>query len=377
MLKISDILKKNRKKKDNNSDSFGENKAAGKDSAKSSEIKKNSKSVKQQDQVLSQKKKKESPAVLPAATRKFKNLNNQEAGHVYKEAISLVEQVDTLSSQNWESFYESAKKIIDRFINILENDEDSLLRLFFYDYSSLKGYLYQHSVNVCILSLFLSQHLKYSKDQLQQMGLIALLHDVGLVKYDDLISLNKRFGQDEYAEVKKHPINGRNILEKVNENIPVEILEAICQEHERLDGSGYPHALEGKAISEKARLIGLIDSYESMMHARPYRDKFKSEDVIKFFTQQKVRFEYKFLKALIDLVGVFPVLTPVKLNTREMGVVIRQNYQMPLKPVIKITHSAQGQKIDSPKAIDLAVNYSIYVQECFISTKTKDEKKSE
>jgi len=203
-----------------------------------------------------------------------------------------------------------------------------------------------------------------------------LLHDVGLVKYDDLISQNKRFGVDEYNEVKKHPIAGRNIMEKIGD-INVEILDVISQEHERLDGSGYPYGLEEKDISEKARLIGLVDSYESMMHVRPYRNKFKSEEVIKFFTQHKVRFEYKFIKALIDLVGVFSITTPVNLNTREIGVVIKQNYQMPLKPVVNITHNAQGQKIDSPKAIDLASNFSIYIQESFISHKIKDEKNGE
>ncbi len=376
MLKISDILKKSRKKREAKSLSSEKKTASKEVRNESAQVNKTPQDIQKEELVKPQNTEKEPPPVSAVEPIQLESADNQKAVKVYKEAISIAEQMEGLSSLKWGAFSKSAKRIIDKFINIFESDENALLRLFFGDYYSFKGYLFQHSVNVCILSLYIARSLKYNRDYLQQIGIAALLHDIGLLKYDDLISQNKRFGADEYNEVKKHPIAGRNIMERIS-NIDVEILDVISQEHERLDGSGYPYALEEKDISEKARLIGLVDSYESMMHVRPYRDKFKSEEVIKFFTQYKVRFEYKFIKALIDLVGVFPVTTPVKLNTREIGVVIKQNYQMPLKPVVKITHSAQGQKIDSPKAIDLSSNFSIYIQECFISHKTKDEKDSE
>ncbi|MFH1093925.1 MAG: HD domain-containing phosphohydrolase [Candidatus Omnitrophota bacterium] len=377
MLKISDILKKTKKKGEDKSSHSAKKTAAREVQEASVQANKNAEEIRKEDLVKPQDKGKSPPSISTVTAIQFKNSDNKEAVNVYKEAISLSEQMGGLSSQNWESFYKSAKRIIDIFINILGSDENALLRLFFSDYYSSQGYLYQHSVNTCILSLYISISIKYSREQLHQVGLAALLHDIGLIQYDNLISQNKRFGKNEYNEIRQHPIAGRKIIENISSNMDIEILEVISQEHERLDGSGYPHALKEEEISEKARLIGLVDSYESMMHIRPYRDKFKSEEVIKFLTQQKVRFEYKFIKALIDLIGVFPIMTSVKLNTRETGVVIKQNFQMPLKPVVNITHSAQGQKTDTPKAIDLASNFSIYIQEGFISHKTKDEKNSE
>ena len=377
MLKISDILKKNRKKREAklfSSEKKIDSKEVRDESAK---LNKAPQENKREEPLKPRNTEKEPPSSSSVKTVKSENADNKEAESIYKEAISLSQQMGGLSSQNWELFYKSAKKNIDRFIDIFESDENALLRFFFSDYCSSKGYLYQHAVNVCVLSLYISRSLKYSRDHLRQIGLAALLHDIGLIKFDDLISRNKRFDTEDYNEIKKHPIAGRNIMEKINSNINIEILDVISQEHERLDGSGYPYALEEKDISEKARLIGLVDCYEAMMHVRPYRDKLKSEEVIKFFTQQKAMFEYKFIKALIDLVGVFPITTPVKLNTREIGVVIKQNYQMPLKPVVNITHNAQGQKIDALKAIDLASNFSIYIQECFMGHKIKDEKNSE
>ena len=377
MLKISDILKKTRKKSEAKASSSEKKTASQEIRHESAEVKSPPQDIKKEKPAKPEYAEKEPPSVILAKNIQIENAENKESLNIYKEAISLSEEMRDLSPENLEAFRGSAVKIIDRFINIFQTDENALLKLFFGDYYSFNGYLYQHSVNVCILSLYISRSLKYSSEDLQQVGLAALLHDVGLIEYDDLISQNKRFGPDEYNEVKKHPIAGRNIIEKLRGKINMEILDCISQEHERLDGSGYPNAFEEKDINEKARLIGLVDSYESMMHVRPYRDKFKSEDVIKFFTQQKAGFDYKFLKTLIDLVGVFSIMTPVKLNTKEMGVVIKQNYQMPLKPVVKITHSAQGQKIDSPKAIDLASNFSIYIQECLINHKIKDESNSE
>ncbi len=377
MLKISDILKKTKKIKEAKSVS-SEKKTADKEvPKKDAELKKTAQDIKREELVKQQHAEKEPPSGASLERSLHENNDNQRAVRVYKEAISLSEQLGGLSSRNWGAFAKNAKKIINEFLDIFESDENALLRLFFGDYYSFNGYLYQHSVNVCVLSLYISRFIKYSRDQLQQIGLAAMLHDVGLVKYDDLISQNKRFGAKEYDEVKKHPIAGRNIMEKIDSDISREILDVISQEHERLDGSGYPYALKENEISEKARLIGLVDSYESMMHVRPYRNKFKSEEVIKYFTQYKARFDYKFIKVLIDLVGVFPVTTVVKLNTREIGVVVKQNYQMPLKPVVKVTHSAQGQKIGSPKAVDLASNFSIYIQECFVSRNVEDEKNGE
>ena len=317
------------------------------------------------------------PSLSSAEILQFENIEKPEAVSVYKKAISSIENMEKLSAEDWEGFIENSKEIIDRFLDILENEEDSLLVLFFRDYYSFKGYLYQHAVNVCMLVLYIAKFLNYNQEQLYQLGLAALVHDIGLFKYDSLVNQNKRFSNDEYDEIKKHPIAGKNILEKISGSIRQEVLDVVIQEHERLDGSGYPYSLQEKDICEGAKLIGLIDEYESMMHVRPYRDKYKSEEVVKHITQQKDKFDYRFLKTLIDLISVFSVTTQVRLNTREVGVVVKQAHQMPLKPVVKITHNAQGQKLDSPKAVELSSNFSIYIQECFINHNKKQEKNSE
>ena len=376
MLKISDILKKTRKSRNTKSS------RADKKSDSEETRDENTKVIpppKETDKKIKKSKKrkeKSEPAVVFASSAHTQR-NNTKAVNIFKETISLAEEMNSLSSDNWHSFKEKAVKAINELIEILRSDENALLSIFFGDYCSSKGSIYQHSVNVCVLTLYLAIYLEYSQEQLRQAGLAALLHDIGLIQFDELISKNKRFDADEYNEVKRHPLCGRDILAGLSSDIDKGLLDVVSQEHERLDGSGYPNALKADDICEAAKLVGLVDVYESMMHARPYRNKFKSEDVIKGFIKQKAKFEYKFLKMLIDLLGIFPVTTYVKLNTKETGVIIKQNFQMPLKPIVSITHSAQGQKTDTPKAIDLASNFSIYIQECYTSNEITDEKNSE
>lgn len=370
MLKISDILKKNKKKQ-----AAVLSKAKAKTTANelgkgNPEVKKTVLEIK--PKTHRKKEKKSSSESVPLS-----KTNNDEAVKIYQETISIAEQMENLSADNWENFQLKALKSIDGFIKILQDDENTLVSLFFSDYASLNAYLYQHSVNVSILTIYIARFLKYGQDELRQIGLAALLHDIGLIQFNSLISRNKRFDAEEYNEVKKHPLAGREMLESVSSNINTLILDVVSQEHERLDGSGYPNALESDSMTEAAKLIGLIDAYESMMHIRPYREKYKSEEVIKWFIEHKSQFEYKLLKTLIDLIGIFPLSTAVKLNTKEIGVIVGQNLRMPLKPLVRITHSVQGQILDKPKEVDLASNFSIYIQECLMSYNSKDENNNE
>lgn len=377
MLKISDILKKTRKKP------AAERTPQEKKIAPSPEHKQevgeiNLKPNSYQDSPRKQQNpdKQESTTYAVAEFQKEPD-DDKEAINIYKEAVLLSRQMMQNFSDNTEMLLENVKTVVEKLISVLNRDEFTLIRLFFSDYSKENGYLYEHSANVCVLSLYLARFFKYSHAQLQLIGQAALVHDIGLFNYNNLISQSKRLSQDEYNEVKKHPIATKTILEKYVKNVDAGMIEAIVQEHERIDGKGYPFALKEKDICETARIIGLVDTYEALMHSRPYRDRFECIDAVKRIIDEKQKFEHRYLKALIDLLGLFPISTMVKLNTKETGKVIGQTYQMPLRPVVSITHNAQGQALDSPRHIDLAKNFSIFIHECVTEHNQKKEKKSD
>jgi len=301
-------------------------------------------------------------------------IDSDEIIQVYQKAISLAEQIINPFCSEGTKLVGEIEGIIRKFIEFLEQADNQLLKLFYGSYATEKGYMYQHSVNVCILCLRLGLALSYNHNHLQQLGLAAFLHDIGLIKFDTIISLPRRLTDAEYNTVKKHPVIGKDMLKNIAQDLNFDIFDAIAQEHERINATGYPFGLEKKDICMYARLIGLADVYEAMMHARPYRDKLNPPDAIKEIIKDKEAFEYTFLKVLIDTVGIFPIATLVRLNTKEVGIVLQQTPHMPLRPVVNITHNAQEQKLPEPKRVNLAVNFSVYIQDCFIEHSLKNEK---
>jgi len=108
-----------------------------------------------------------------------------------------------------------------------------------------------------------------------------LLHDVGKIGVPDAV-INKpgRLNDEEFEQIKKHPVLGDKILKKIREMPKLAI--GARWHHERYDGTGYPDGLAGKDILEEARIIAVADSYDAMTSNRSYRG---------FLPQEKVREE--------------------------------------------------------------------------------------
>jgi len=143
---------------------------------------------------------------------------------------------------------------------------ENLLNLSYTDYSVVL-----HSINVMAFALGFAFHMNYSKEQARELGLCALLHDVGKTKINPhILAAPRRLTDQEFEEIKSHPVIGFTLLKEckfASKNIGLAALE----HHEKTDGSGYP---QGKSrISEHAKIIGLIDCYEALTtDDRPYRE---------------------------------------------------------------------------------------------------------
>ena len=127
-----------------------------------------------------------------------------------------------------------------------------------------------HSVNVMALTIGYCLHGNYSADETETFGLSALLHDIGKIHLPvEILSPQKRLSDEEFAEMKNHPLTGSQILKECGLEI-VEVLDGCLQHHERLDGSGYPHGTTD--ISVVGQILGIVDSYEVLTNDdRPYK----------------------------------------------------------------------------------------------------------
>jgi HD-GYP domain-containing protein (c-di-GMP phosphodiesterase class II) len=291
-------------------------------------------------------------------------VNNTKAKEIYDEALLKAKEIYRPDLEEKLNFNLNLNTLIEKIVNSTNTGNKELLKLCLVDYSNFEDYLYGHVVNVCIISVDLGLGLGFEPSRLNELGTAGFLHDIGEIKYLDLIDKTSRLTEDEYRRVKEHPQKSVDILSRFSKELSIKIIDAVRQEHERIDGSGYPYGLKDEQINEYAKIIGLVDVYEAMMHQRTYRSKYTSLETIKNILNNKTAFEGRLIKILIERIGIFPAGTFVRLNTREIASVIKDNPKSPLRPVVNIIIDASGKKSDEPKQVDLAKNSVIYIEEC-------------
>ncbi len=133
-----------------------------------------------------------------------------------------------------------------------------------------------HSLRVCDMAMKMAEHRYGVSQKVKEVELSSKLHDIGKVGIREIV-LNKpeKLTDEEFNHIKEHPIIGEKIL------MPIEKLKspakAARHHHERFDGTGYPDGLKGEEIPESSRVISIVDTYDAMTSARPYRPPMKAE----------------------------------------------------------------------------------------------------
>lgn len=135
-----------------------------------------------------------------------------------------------------------------------------------------------HSLRVAKYSKMIAERMGKSEQDLEDIYIAALLHDVGKMNIpDEIINKAAKLNNDEYAVIKTHPTIGYSILKNI-EDMP-EIAMAARYHHERYDGNGYPSGMKGDKIPEIARIIAVADAYDAMTSDRSYRKLMEQDKV--------------------------------------------------------------------------------------------------
>jgi putative nucleotidyltransferase with HDIG domain len=160
--------------------------------------------------------------------------------------------------------------------------------------------LYQHSLRTAILAFALAQRIGLPPTQYEAAILAALCHDCGEMHTDPVIlDPSHTITPEERRFVHVHPITGYVLLHEMS-GFPSSAAQAVLQHHERLDGSGYPHALSGQHIGSLAQLVGIVDVAEAVLR------RFELPRVDMLFRINHMRFSRAMLDPLRDLLHVTP-----------------------------------------------------------------------
>lgn len=313
-------------------------------------------------------------SISSALNRGLAEENIKLIAESYDEALALAKKVYSPHLEVSPELKLEINSSIEKIVGLLCRGNKESLQFCLSDYSKEEDYLYCHVVNVCLLSIEIGLGLGYERSRLVELGIASFLHDIGITKYMDIINKSEKLNEEDYNKVKEHPKYGIEILNKLDKGFPKGVFDVVEQEHERIDGSGYPKGTKDDEIAEYAQIVGLVDVYEAMIHKRPYRNKHTPSETINKILTNKNAFGYKIIKNLIERIGIFPLGSLVRLNTQEIGVVFKDNLKSPLRPVVNIIYDNNGKELKQPKQIDLSNNPVIYIEECLDCLKSPNIK---
>lgn len=209
----------------------------------------------------------------------------------------------------------------------------NMVDLKIYDY-----YTYFHSVNVAILALIVGNALKFQKKQLIQLGMAAMLHDIGK-KFTPIEILTKPalLTHEEFETIKEHPSNGYHFIKKFFPTISAITYVGILQHHERFDGSGYPAGIQGNDISIFGRILAVCDVYDALVSDRPYHKAHLPSEALEFLQGGSgTMFDPNVVLAFCNKVAAYPLGTAVILSNGEVGIVVENYEEFNTRPKIKV-----------------------------------------
>lgn len=212
-----------------------------------------------------------------------------------------------------------------------------------------------HSLNVCVLSLTFGRSLGLKGEELNELGLGALLHDIGKMRVPIKV-LNKpgKLTTDEFEIMKAHPGMGYELL-RSDSNISKEVLTIVRNHHERLNGQGYPDKLAEKDISYYTKIVSITDVYDAITSDRVYHDGMTPHEALKkLYEWMPNNFDSELMQAFIRTIGIYPVGSVVELQTGHIGLVVKLSENHRLKPVVMLIMDRHKQFYPRRKLVNLA-----------------------
>jgi len=217
-------------------------------------------------------------------------------------------------------------------------------------------YLADHSLCVAIFSIVIAAIAGYAPENLLDVGLGALVHDIGMTSLpEELIHKPGPLTQLQRESVKRHPEEGFKILNDLT-GMNRHVHSMVFQSHERYEGQGYPLGRKSRLIHEYARILAIADTFQALITPRPYHDKIlpvKAMEQLLSLTRERF-FDPVLMKVFFTAMGLFPVGSWVRLNTGFTARVVQPGGGDYTRPLVSIIFDREGKHLGRPILLDLA-----------------------
>ncbi|ARK31964.1 HD-GYP domain-containing protein [Halalkalibacter krulwichiae] len=272
---------------------------------------------------------------------------------------TIADGIQLRKSLNCDRLNKDFSKVVEVILDDIKNNKNAveiLSDVFIYD-----SYIFTHSLNVTVYTLRLAIELGFSDKQLMEIGLGALLHDVGKMAIPvEILNKPDRLTDEEYQMIKSHARAGYDLLRNVP-NVSLVTAHCALQHHERPDGTGYPQGLKGNEIHLYAKIIAVADVFDAVTSNRIYRKPMLPHEGLELlYSGVGHQFEHSLVEAFRNTIAVYPVGLRVKLSDGRKGFVMKQNKQLSTHPIVHVTEEhnlvlAIGYDIDLTKHLNVTI----------------------
>lgn len=295
--------------------------------------------------------------------------NKARGREIYDQGVSLMRDVETQAKLGKVFEVDALQQMVSGLLDTLFKDPAAILGL-----AAIKthdDYTLNHSLNVCILSLALGASIGLDKDTLRSLGLSALLYDLGKVRVpEDILNKEGPLTSDEWQIVKSHTTEGADLLKRIQlvDQMPMVVA---YEHHQRHDLQGYPKPDSPQEQHLFSKVVALSDAYDAMTTRRPFRREIRPDKALAVLMQGRSKaYDPSVTKALVAMLGIYPMGAVVTINDGSTAVVFRVNKDDLLRPRVKSLIDADGRWLEEPETIDLRLidpetsTYALSITEC-------------
>jgi len=213
-----------------------------------------------------------------------------------------------------------------------------------------------HAVNVCTLSITFGRFLGFAKKELTELGMGALLHDIGETKIPKEILENfSHCTAEDIKTFQDHTTYGAAILHNTR-GLPESVIAIARDHHERANGSGYPQSISSEHMDIFTMIVAIADVYDNVTTGMYGKPPVPCTETLKnIYVWRDDLFDSLLVEKFIQCLGIYPVGSIVELNTGEVGIVINNSPETRLFPKVLLVRNREKRPIDPPKIINLDI----------------------
>jgi HD-GYP domain-containing protein (c-di-GMP phosphodiesterase class II) len=234
------------------------------------------------------------------------------------------------------------REISERFSDQIRADPAQALLLT--TVKSHDEYTYHHMINVCVLSLALGQAIGLDHDQVINLGIGALLHDVGKVKVPaEILQYAGPLDEEQWRLVQHHPVDGTGLILMTSRDLFHPAATVVLEHHAAYDATGYPTLRGNRQPTLLSRIVAVADCFDAVTSARPYRQAEERRQALAMLQAGAgTGFDPRVVRAFVRMMGLYPIGTLVELSSGEVGVVVRNDDRELTRPTLRMILDGTG-----------------------------------